>query len=125
MLLLTSSAPTVTVSEAFWRENSPGKGGKVYQNAFSGSYNPYPERGIWPNTKKGGGVPPHAHSQFCLLTPILSSSQTKIFDYFSECLSVCLLPKSEENRCREIILPTSVVSSLYVGFIKYVFNFPP
>jgi hypothetical protein len=30
----------------------------------------YPERGIWPKTKKGGGIPP-AHSQFRLLTPFL------------------------------------------------------
>jgi len=46
-----------TVSRAFWEVNPPGKGGKVSQNAFSDSY-PCPERGIRPNTNKGGGVPP-------------------------------------------------------------------
>ncbi len=53
---VTSSVPTVL--EVFWGENPP-LANKKDQNAFSDSH-PYPERGIWPNTKnkEGGGGPP-------------------------------------------------------------------
>jgi hypothetical protein len=59
---VTSSGPTVL--EAFWEENPLGKGGKVSQNDFSGSFRPI--------TKKGGGLSPlPTHNFACSL---LSSS---------------------------------------------------
>ena len=74
------------------RRKPPGKGGNISQNAFSDSY-PYPERGIWPNTKKrGGGSLPPTHSQFCLLTSLLIS-QTRMANGKTDLLfAICLGP---------------------------------
>ena len=72
-------------------EKPPGKGGNISQNAFSDSY-PYPERGIWPNTKRGGGSLPPTHSQFCLLTSLLIS-QTRMANGKTDLLfAICLGP---------------------------------
>ena len=61
-----SSVPTV--SEAFWGENPPGKGGNVSRNAFSDPYHTW--KGAFGPTRKkrvGGLSPPPTHNFACSL----------------------------------------------------------
>ena len=56
----------------------PGKGDTISQNAFSGPYL-YPERGIWPNMKKGGR--PH-------LPNIQIDSTEALYSGFQQCINL-------------------------------------
>jgi hypothetical protein len=51
---------------------------KRFSECFLSSYCiVLPKRGFWPNTKKWGGVPPPAHSQFLLISLQVHCCSTK------------------------------------------------